>query len=298
MHNVDIDRINMISFIENLGFKPSGPHRNNKAQFLSPLREEKNPSFSVGYYNGKWRWRDWATGEHGNIIEFVKKFYNVDFKEAIRILKKEVAPSVPDKPLQKSNDKYSDKDWVKKMYQRAIRNLGKADLRKIERFFEGKKVKYYKEMGAILYFSKTYKKVYVAIPLPSPDNIVGLECRELNGDHRISLGHKDVWLFKRDVSKILVTESVLDALAGEIFLKDKEISLCSINGVGNIERIKGVIDTLKPKKVIFALDNDKPGYEALNKGIQLLKGFSVRKSFLNTYLKKRNVKDLHKLIGR
>ena len=55
--------------------------------FSSPLREDKNPSFSI-YYNrrDKLMFRDFGTGDYGDCFRFVQKMYNVDFKESLRII--------------------------------------------------------------------------------------------------------------------------------------------------------------------------------------------------------------------
>ena len=72
---------------EQLGLKPKG-RSGSITYYLSPLREESKPSFTVEYYRGEWRWRDWGGDEadRGDIIELVERVYNVDFPEALRIL--------------------------------------------------------------------------------------------------------------------------------------------------------------------------------------------------------------------
>ena len=71
----------------NLGLKPKG-RSGSITYYLSPLREESKPSFTVEYYRSEWRWRDWGGDEtdRGDIIELVERVYNVDFPEALRIL--------------------------------------------------------------------------------------------------------------------------------------------------------------------------------------------------------------------
>ncbi len=48
----------------------------------SPFREDKNPSFSV-YDNGK-RYKDFATGEKGDVIDFLARAANLSRKEAFK----------------------------------------------------------------------------------------------------------------------------------------------------------------------------------------------------------------------
>ena len=53
---------------------------------LSPLREENTPSFSVNQEKG--RFYDFSSGQGGNILDFIKAYNKVDFREALSILKK------------------------------------------------------------------------------------------------------------------------------------------------------------------------------------------------------------------
>lgn len=48
---------------------------------LSPFRREKTASFSV-YDNGR-KWKDFATGDGGDVIAFVQMVKNCSFKEAL-----------------------------------------------------------------------------------------------------------------------------------------------------------------------------------------------------------------------
>lgn len=47
----------------------------------SPFRQEKNPSFSV-YDNGR-KWKDFGSGDGGDVIAFVQHARNCSFKEAL-----------------------------------------------------------------------------------------------------------------------------------------------------------------------------------------------------------------------
>lgn len=50
----------------------------------SPLREDKNPSFSVFMSrDGKIRYKDLAKGERGDIIDLLSQYWNLDFQQTI-----------------------------------------------------------------------------------------------------------------------------------------------------------------------------------------------------------------------
>lgn len=49
----------------------------------SPFRPDKTPSFSI--YDGGRRWKDFATGAHGDVIDFIAAARQVDAREATRL---------------------------------------------------------------------------------------------------------------------------------------------------------------------------------------------------------------------
>lgn len=67
----------------------------------SPLREDKNPSFSINVIYGAWQ--DFATGDKGNIYEFIKRKENVDFPTAKKILLDRYNPQSAQQTQQRSD---------------------------------------------------------------------------------------------------------------------------------------------------------------------------------------------------
>lgn len=52
--------------------------------YLSPLREEKHPSFTfLNKRNGVY-WRDWGTSESGDCFDLVQKMYNIGFNDSLK----------------------------------------------------------------------------------------------------------------------------------------------------------------------------------------------------------------------
>jgi DNA primase len=49
---------------------------------VSPFREDRNPSFSV--YDQGQKWKDHATGDHGDAVDFLAKALDLSPEEAIR----------------------------------------------------------------------------------------------------------------------------------------------------------------------------------------------------------------------
>ncbi|MEM7827957.1 MAG: CHC2 zinc finger domain-containing protein, partial [Candidatus Aenigmatarchaeota archaeon] len=261
-------RINLIDYIQSLGFVPSylGTDR---AMFYSPLREEENPSFYVSYFKDRWTWRDFGTGEHGDIINFVESYHGVDFKEALEILSRHTGLYSSSTQPRKRETREEKVKWLRNFYERCLLT---TDIRAVEKYFIQKGVTYHPEMGCCMYYSFKDKKRYVGIPLPYPRKTRGLEMREFGGSSRKTYGYKTLWLLVRDRSRsrMLITESVLDCLAGEKILGIQDATLCSLNGVGNIVQLPELFRLYKPSEVLFALDGDDPGRKAQREAIAMV----------------------------
>jgi len=58
------------------------PHWRPALSCVSPFREDRNPSFSV--YDQGQKWKDHATGDHGDAVDFMAKALDLSPEEAIR----------------------------------------------------------------------------------------------------------------------------------------------------------------------------------------------------------------------
>lgn len=50
----------------------------------SPFRNDSIPSFSVKWIKGKWRWKDWGTGQSGDVISFIQEMFGLDFTQSVQ----------------------------------------------------------------------------------------------------------------------------------------------------------------------------------------------------------------------
>ncbi|HWJ27676.1 MAG TPA: CHC2 zinc finger domain-containing protein [Flavisolibacter sp.] len=76
-------RIDMVAFLEELGFTPQ-KIRGNDYWYLSPLRVEKIPSFKIN--RKKNVWYDHGSGKGGSLIDFGIQFYGCSLKEFLKKL--------------------------------------------------------------------------------------------------------------------------------------------------------------------------------------------------------------------
>src|ERR1700741_4776982 len=75
--------IDMVDYLSSLGYEPQ-KIRNNDYWYISPLRDEKSPSFKV---NRKLNaWFDFGEGKGGNIIDFGILFHHCTVSEFLEQL--------------------------------------------------------------------------------------------------------------------------------------------------------------------------------------------------------------------
>lgn len=264
--------------------------------YLSPLRAETKPSFTVEYFKDEWRWRDWGGNEadRGDIIELVERIYNVDFRKALRML---LSKEFPAEYYRREAEIEKRDHEAKIAYARSLypKLLKVNNLATISAYFQERGVAYYFAMGCALYNDFREKKVYLATPVPTPWNLAALECRELKGDARKTLGAGTFWLLKRDPKKVLITESILDCLAGEIVLGDTEISLCALNSAAYVKQLDGFLKEHDPDEVWLATDNDPAGIRARDNAVEIISRTKSQIVFVEDHVQ-AGVKDLHKLL--
>ena len=234
------------------------------------------------------RYHCFGCHKHGDAFSFVQSIKHWTYYEAKRFLESgftevtDIVPSTKETRKQKIR-------WTRNIYRYLY---GLRNEKTIRDYFENHKVIYHPEMGCITYTDKE-NILYVGIPMPTPKYLIGLECRSVTGHMRKSFGAKTLWILPKNIERFLVTESILDSLAGERLLQDKEISLCSLNGTGNASKVRYLIEQYKPRHIQFALDNDIHGIEALDICIGL-----CEESEVSWNICKFTGKDLHKnLIG-
>jgi hypothetical protein len=100
-----------------------GGHVTPSRSIISPLRPEKRPSFSLYGDNESLKWKDWALGKTGGVIDFVMELYKIDFKNALMKINDDfqiglISPWIKDKnvPLQiKEIPKYEKVEKEKKV---------------------------------------------------------------------------------------------------------------------------------------------------------------------------------------
>ena len=237
-------------------------------------------------------WFDFGADEGGDTIKFIMRLENCGFQEAV---KKLCEGNLSTCQVQKSSSEEMKKERIAKIAEaNALYAAAKetTDELFIRRFFKEKGVRYYPEIRPVtLHYNG---ETYIAIPCPFPDRIQSLECRSLSGERK-TFGRKIPWILKRDSQEFLITESILDGLAGDVYFGRPSLSLCALNGIPNVKWLDQIVDTYSPHKMLLALDNDLAGKEATEKAKEILKGKKVKVEIVKDHIN-AGVKDLHKLL--
>ncbi|MEW6545039.1 MAG: CHC2 zinc finger domain-containing protein [Nitrospirota bacterium] len=282
---------NLIDYLISLGHAPATQVKGSKAMFRSPLRVDRNPSFSVCERHGAWVWYDFGTKEHGDVIAFAMQYHGWTFAEAVAHLAgacpvRSRRPPSPPQPVEPDQSVTGKIEEVRALYRQTKLAQTAEDQAAIVAYFtERYRLPVYPELNAVVLRWKETR--YLAIPIPNLKHLRGLECRALQPDQtpetwrRITLGRKTLWVLQRGSPAVLVTESVVDTLAGDRLYPDWRFTLVALNGIANWDKLEGLMEQIKPKAVWLALDNDAdvskgPATERLIADRLTSKGIDVR----------------------
>ena len=83
MNCAEANQIDMVDYLFSLGYQPQ-KIRNENHWYLSPLRDEKEPSFKVN--KGKNVWYDHGLGKGGKLVDFAMEFHRYSLTEALEKL--------------------------------------------------------------------------------------------------------------------------------------------------------------------------------------------------------------------
>jgi hypothetical protein len=304
-------QIDLIHYLRGLGYQPVYV-KANKALFHSPLREDQHPSFTVHYTDGAWKWIDWARDDHGDGIDLVRSLKGMDFQAAVRDLLGAASSSSPT-PRDLTAPSLTPHS-VRRMYTRWQEAMTPERTFLIHQYFLQHNMAFPQELG-IVYLDITVnadglKLPFLGIPAPSahPRSMTTLECRALDPQRiprqhrRRTFGPKSLWVIRRPSSGLLVTESIIDCLAGNQLVQH-QLSLCALNSINLIDQLLPCMRQLRPKTVYLALDHDErnqkhgqtPGQTAQHKACRTLVAAGYRVVEVAHHAR-AGVKDLHKLL--
>ncbi len=303
------DRVNFIEYLKNIGYTPVSI-KPDSALFHSPLREDRNPSFSVGLNNGRWVWHDFATRDSGDFITFIRHFLHLSFPDAVRHLLTHASFTYTPKPLH--THRQSRKNTIEKIkhwYGSLKDSQSPSHQQQIRDYFTTLHLPWHPEMGSILLTlnpdkQKPHIRVpYVTTPIPTANlnDMQALECRALHTVHpdyrRRCVGPKALWRLHRPGQPLIITESIIDCLAADQ-LFDQSFDLIALNSTRNIALVRPYLEISSPSQIILALDNDQKkdrGQLAQEDLLRTINSLNIPISTLTLHHQTGH-KDLHKVL--
>jgi hypothetical protein len=288
----EVRQLDIVEYLEKLGHNPQ-KIRNHDYWYLSPLRQEKEPSFKV--YRKLNVWYDHGLGKGGNIIDLGILYHNCSFKEAIEKLQEIFSFHPPTPTVQQhysgpqiSNDNALE-PRIKMIAAKPLTHPALCRYLKTRKISFEIAEKYCKEV-----YYELYGKKYFAIGFKN--NSGGFELR--NAHFKGSSSPKGITLFEDSkANEISVFEGFFSFLS-YLTLQEKNISLTNLpdrqtgflvlNSLSFFERSRYVME--KHQAVNLYLDQDTAGIK------NTLKALEWDKKYIDQSIRYKNHKDLNEYL--
>jgi hypothetical protein len=270
----EVKNTDIVNYLESLGIKPSKISRSD-FWFLSPFRDETQPSFKVNRNLN--RWYDFGDGKGGNIIDFGILYHHCCVGDFL----KRMAGSFSFQQ-QKNIPKQQD-EGAKKI---TIINAKEISSLVLIRYLHTRRIpvdvarEFCKEIDYEL-----YGKQYYAIGFKN--NAGGYELR--NEKFKASSSPKDVTLIKNHADKISVFEGFFNFLSYQAIHQQQEqpnSNFLILNSTSFFEKSLPVMHAYK--SVHLYLDCDATGQKCRQKAMEI-----DNKKFVDESVLYKNYKDLN-----
>lgn len=256
-------QIPIVEVLKKLGYTPVRKDKGGREWvYNSPFRAEKVPSFFVNIHKNVWN--DFGDSG-GNILDFVIKYKNIDFKAALIFLrvmyhKEDFKPLIVEKTA--LNGKLS-AELTPQLTIDYILPLKSPILEK-----------YLKERAIDINIARKFLKVvqfrhiengqkYFGLGLPNLSD--GYEIR--NSKFKSVIGKKDISFISgpKNTTNIFLFESFIDFLSFATKQKksNPQSDILILNSTKLIEKAKAFIQTKNYKNLYVFFDNDDTGNQAL-----------------------------------
>ncbi len=236
---IEARQLDIVEYLEKLGHSPQKT-RNNDYWYLSPLRDEKEPSFKV--HRKLNVWYDHGLGKGGNIIDLAILYHKCSFKEVIEKLQEIFSFHLPIPTVQQH---YTDKQiGGHNVLEPAMKVMAAKPLTHpaLCRYLTTRKIplriaeKYCKEV-----YYELYDKKYFAIGFKN--NAGGYELR--NANFKGSSSPKDITLFEFSEAKEVAVFEGFFSFLSYLALQEKnnpQTNLLVLNSLSFFERSRSVME--------------------------------------------------------
>jgi DNA primase len=266
--------MDMVNYLSTLGHEPA-KIRNNDYWYLSPLREEKTPSFKVNRKLN--RWYDHGLGSGGNLIDFGIEYYHCTVGELLEKLSGNFSFQRP--PTHTLERKYEPAPKIKVLDDFALTSLS------LLRYLEQRSIpieiakKYCREIHYDL-----NGNTYYGIGFKNDSG--GWEIR--NPYFKASSSPKDISTFKNGSDEANVFEGFTDFLSFQVLhknLPEKSQDFVVLNSVSFFERARPFIE--QHRAIQLYLDTDATGQNCSKRAL------SMSNKYTDESILYKNHKDLN-----
>jgi DNA primase len=275
----------------------------------SPLRDDKHPSFSIHLYCGVVYWRDFATGENGNVPSLLMRKFNISYGEMMRMLNSERNTIIyvyqkgdinikrNAKAREKQNISYRQREWrrydLDYWYSYGIdpETLKKCDVKPISHILIGDKALTC-EPRAYAYVEHKDGVETVKIYQPYSKRLKWLS------SHDSSVW--DLWVpaMNSNNETLIITSSRKDAMC---LIANLDIPAVSMQGEGYIPK-SHVMNQLKDKfdniYIMYDNDYDKPVNTGRDKATAIADKYHLRMIEIPEEYESKDPSDLYRNKGR
>ena len=264
-----LDFVGLCRLLERLGYIPPKP-QGRTILLRCPWREDNTPSLSwfKSPSDHKWRWKDHGTGEAGDIVDFLRKAQGLDYSQATIALETALQGLPTHEPSKEDIIEHFptfDPQPAREIWKRARNPRPRALAHWLTRHG------FPKEVAEVLAADELLRKhigLYqgsLVVPYYKEGKPCGISRRTPKGQKRdkglktigFIPGYRDIW----------VVEGIRDALsvyALHLFEGARPPTIAIIGGSPSgwgLKELVRTIQTISPRKVFIALDNDDAGRE-------------------------------------
>ena len=270
----EVKNTDIVDYLQHLGFKPVKIIRNNH-WYLSPFRDEKNPSFKVNRSMN--HWYDFGDGKGGNLIDFGLLYHSCSVSE---FLKKIGTNFSFRQHIIQANSQEEETKKIKVINAREISSLV------LLRYLHKRRIpvdiasRYCKEIDYEL-----YGKRYYAIGFKNDAG--GYELR--NEKFKASSSPKDITLLKNNAENLTIFEGFFNFLSYLAIHKQQEqprTDFLILNSTSFFEKSLPLMQSYKCKHLY--VDCDTTGQKCIQKAQAIDK-----ESFIDERALYKNYKDLN-----
>jgi hypothetical protein len=280
---IEARQVDLVDYLFKLGYEPK-KIRNNDYWYLSPLRNERTPSFKV---NRKLNvWFDFGEGKGGNLVDFGVQYFKCSVREFLNRVNNDNISTFSFQPHMADEKKNDHEGKIQIISAQSLASKHLLDYLRSRKIPLSIAEHYCKEIEFSL-----YNKTQGAIGFKNDAG--GYELR--SADFKGSSSPKDITLFSRNPSTdILVFEGFFNFLSWQtihqknILLPKLQPNFLVLNSLPFFEKAKEIME--KHSFIQLYLDRDNSGIKATKEALL------ISDQYRDESYKYKNHKDMNEFL--